>query len=1132
LGYSSQTQDLGSLNDEFAGYDGSPDGSLWQAMMLPAGMGSWSFQLVAGADLSAANPGSVLPSRALLSGNLGSVVLGQNAPAIPNGTTNMVNLLSSDFETIRTGTGSIELDAAGSVDLENNLATVYTAGQQAPVIGNFDVPSTDTVIYYPVQYSFGGGNVAIFAQGNIQRLTTSGAATSSLELPDNWLFRRGWIDPETGDFGTPDPNFDPGVNSTSWWIDFSNYFEGVGALGGGNVSLVAGGSINNVDASVPTNERTTNSVASAGGGSDAVASDQSTLELGGGDLSVQAGGDINGGVYYVERGLVSLTAGGSIHSNSTRASVTSTITSTTVLSNPNSWLPTTLFLGQGDFTVEATGSVLLGQVVNPFLLPQASLNNIYYKTYFSTYATSDSVAVSSLAGDVTLKGTPDTDAGGSGAAGSLEDWFNEEDFTATSGSPAKTSEPWLASAETSVTPFAPLLSLLPSSLYATADSGSVNIVGTLILSPAPDGQLSLLAADSINGFQPNSTARQTGLSQWGSSAINLSDASPASIPAILTPLSYSVTPQTADGELEWVSTAVLTLDELDTYLDESGSSTGAYAVLQTEQALHASDILHLDDPDPVEIYAQDGSISGLTLFSAKSADVFAGGSVTDLSLYVQNVRLTDVTKLVAGGSIELYDLTSPLREEAQTTGNSILQSSSATPVASGLPTAGDVQIAGPGAVEVLAGGSINLGIGATDLDGTSVGITTIGNTHNPALPFGGADVVVAAGLAGIGSAAGTAPGLATTPIDFSSFIAQYDNPSTAGSNASQYLPELAESLGVSVPQGSSTQAIWNELLAPYAGLPAAEQSEQMDRLALDTFYLALRDAGREHNDPSSSGYGNYNSGYAAIAALFPGSQTAAGASTGPWSGSIAMSTRLIETTNGGNIDLLAPGGAITVGEPTDPQTPLQGVLTEDGGNISIYTRNDVGVGTSRIFTLEGGDIVTWSTIGSIAAGSGSRTVHAAPPTRVIVDPQSADVKNDLAGLATGSGIGVLATLTNVAPGSVDLIAPVGTIDAGEAGIRASGSINIAALHVLNANNIQSGGTTTGVPVAAAPNIGGLAAASSTAAASASSAAQVANQQSESEAQQALIPSIITIEVLGYGGGDDVTALLGTSSPSS
>ena len=50
---------------------------------------------------------------------------------------------------------------------------------------------------------------------------------------------------------------------------------------------------------------------------------------------------------------------------------------------------------------------------------------------------------------------------------------------------------------------------------------------------------------------------------------------------------------------------------------------------------------------------------------------------------------------------------------------------------------------------------------------------------------------------------------------------------------------------------------------------------------------------------------------------------------------------------------------------------------------------------------------------------------AAPPTRVLVDPQSADVKTDLAGLATGGGIGVLESVAGVPPADIDLIAPDG-----------------------------------------------------------------------------------------------------------
>jgi hypothetical protein len=296
---------------------------------------------------------------------------------------------------------------------------------------------------------------------------------------------------------------------------------------------------------------------------------------------------------------------------------------------------------------------------------------------------------------------------------------------------------------------------------------------------------------------------------------------------------------------------------------------------------------------------------------------------------------------------------------------------------------------------------------------------------------------------------------------------------------------------------------------------------QEDLLAFDAFFLVLRDSGRDHTNADSLGFGTYTAGYAAIQALFPDSQTAAAGPGGPWSGNLSLSTRLVESTNGGNVSILLPGGQVTVGLPTDPQKPDQGILTESGGDISIFASQSVNVGTSRIFTLKGGDQIIWSTLGNIAAGSGSKTVFSAPPTRVLIDPQSADVQNDLAGLATGSGIGVLATLADVAPGSVDLIAPTGTVDAGDAGIRASGSINIAAARVLNANNIQSGGTTTGIPVAAAPNIGGLTSASSATAASSSAASSVAaGQQNATQTQITEVPSLIDVEVIGYGGGDD------------
>jgi hypothetical protein len=297
-------------------------------------------------------------------------------------------------------------------------------------------------------------------------------------------------------------------------------------------------------------------------------------------------------------------------------------------------------------------------------------------------------------------------------------------------------------------------------------------------------------------------------------------------------------------------------------------------------------------------------------------------------------------------------------------------------------------------------------------------------------------------------------------------------------------------------------------------LPPAQQG----LLALDVFFLALRDAGRDHNDPASSGFGSYAAGFSAISTLFPKSIQG---------GNIDVTARDIKTTSGGNISLLAPGGAITVGVNATQGGNVTnlGIVTQDGGNISIFANGDVNVGTSRIFTLRGGNEIIWSSTGDIDAGASSKTVQSAPPTRVLVDPQSGNVQTDLAGLATGGGIGVLATVTGVPPGNVDLIAPGGVVDAGDAGIRVTGNLSIAAVAVLNAGNIQVGGTSVGVPsapVVTAPNLGGFTAGNAAAGAAASAAEQVASQN-RPPPQDNDLPSVITVEAPGYDPGDDSDA---------
>jgi filamentous hemagglutinin len=115
---------------------------------------------------------------------------------------------------------------------------------------------------------------------------------------------------------------------------------------------------------------------------------------------------------------------------------------------------------------------------------------------------------------------------------------------------------------------------------------------------------------------------------------------------------------------------------------------------------------------------------------------------------------------------------------------------------------------------------------------------------------------------------------------------------------------------------------------------------------------------------------------------------------------------------------------------------------------------------------------------------------------------------------TGSGIGVLSTRPDVPPGDIDLYAPKGFIDAGEAGIRSSGNLTLYATEIRNTANISVGGLGTGVPASvAAPSLSLAAMPAPT---------RVAEGQSDvdkqvAEAQRSSVrPRVLILEFLGFG----------------
>jgi filamentous hemagglutinin len=1118
----------GSLSDGFA-YNSSDAENVptspytWDVM---AESSSWSYRLVAGAEFtsggsSTANYGSVQSLAALgldtdsltnASDEAGSLLLGQSIPSNFNYGTLTATTASKYAQLIRTGSGSITIDTGGSLDLLNGLASIYTAGYLAPSLAGFNSPTGtsdskfETKVYgvsiapapqYTAQYTEGGGNIVIDAQQDIAHLRVSGGSLvpdTSWEFPTSWLYRRGATS-STDIFDTTKLNANE-LATTTWWINFSNFFEGVGALGGGNVTLKAGGNIVNVDAVVPTNARMPFADASGNSLPDAASS---LVELGGGNLVVEAGGTIEGGTYYVEQGT------GEIIANTiTSADDTARISADDAATGSATPLPLTLFVGDSSFTVETTNDLTIGSTVNPFWLPQGIGNGFDDESVFSTYGPDSAVNLSSLLGTITVQGS---ESSGVVLPGSLYDAY----YSNASPGGLKTTRtsvtslnktPWTLTLDPTpagtnfidnVTDYSTFYAVSPPIFRATAFSGNIQYDSDQILMPSSQGTLQLLAAGSVDGAF-DSTVLGNGVT----ASITILDDDPSQLPSIVNPFGLgesTVDPVNNPSIGAYITDAFALMGETPSYANQSFTTLESY---------HTPGLLH-DDPDalPVEIDTINGDVGDFTLISPEKVDISSGLDLQDVSFYIQNNNANDISVVSADRDITLFDPNSTALVDLGATQSFYV-------------AFGDLQVSGPGTLEVLAGRNLDLGEGSSpngvNQIGTGLGITSIGQSRNPYLPFGGASIIAAAGLGDtndldggkldFGNVTVASDGSLIYPSDYSSsFIGEFLDPQSGESAI--YLPDLGTAMNL--PSSDSTQQVW----ADFVG----ETKEEQDAQALTVFYDVLRDSGRDHNNPDSPNVGTYAGGYAAIAALFPSSNT--------YQGNISLTSREIKTTNDGDIDLLVPGGGVDVGLNNLGTQPLdQGILTVDGGDISIFANNDISLGTSRIFTLHGGNVIIWSTVGNIDAGASSKTVQSAPPTRVLIDSQSANVQTDLTGLATGGGIGVLATVVGAPPGNVDLIAPVGTVNAGDAGIRSSGNLNIAAAEVLNAGNIQAGGSTSGVSTSSAPNISAAVAGASTAGATQNAANQLAQQQQPPASGQEDVPSIISVQVISYGDSGD------------
>ncbi len=486
--------------------------------------------------------------------------------------------------------------------------------------------------------------------------------------------------------------------------------------------------------------------------------------------------------------------------------------------------------------------------------------------------------------------------------------------------------------------------------------------------------------------------------------------------------------------------------------------------------------LHAGDPDPIRLYAVGGDLldvaSGYRFIiadqnysetiAAKPVWARAGRDLVNVTVVALNNDIDDVSLLSAGRDI-LY---------------------------------ANAQVGGPGLLDIAASRNIYQ---ADRGQITSIGALVPGDTRS------GASILMQAGV-------GTSP-------DYAALASRYLDPANLAVTGTL----LADQPGKVAKTYEKELAYWLKQRLGFTGT-AEEARAYFDGLDNDqrgvflrqVYFAELTAAGREYNDTQSPRYRNYIRGREAIAALFPDKD--ANGNVIQRSGDITMfSTRSgddvkdgsVRTLFGGDIQMLAPGGRVVVGVEGVVPGAEAGVITQGGGDIQMFSKGSLLLGLSRIMTVFGDDIIAWSNEGDINAGRGAKTTIGYTPAKRVQDNYGTVTLSPSAP-TSGAGISARSSIPGIPSGDVDLIAPIGTIDIGEAGVSGR-NINVAALQIINAANITAQGNTTGVPTVQAPSI---AAALSTSNATAATQ-QTATPQTSSNAQ----PSVIIVEVLGYGGGN-------------
>jgi hypothetical protein len=908
-------------------------------------------------------------------------------------------------------------------------------------------------LYMPgTAFAGSGGDLRIVAGGDIRGPEDANGNPLTQQIANHWLFKLGT------DFGDSE-SLDSGAGTvpTVWGIAFDRFAQNIGALGGGDIELDARGDIRHISASIPTSGRQVGDLEMIGGGGYAVVADfdpevhQSQVEvLGGGDLQVSAGGDIVGGNYYIQQGDAFIRAGGDVGGNDDSQSQDGIL----------------LSLGDAAVSIEAGGNVSVDNVFDPHMVAQVE-NQAYVGfgrvfsrkdlSRFLSYGERTALRISSLAGDVRMTNNSSriTDLPGLGHESSATEITN---------------------------------SLYPGVLDVAAFTGSVEIVNKIDLAPNENGNLQLLAGDSIRG------------GTFNNEIILQSDIDP------------DVMPDWTKPQRELTA-----LNESFNKNDQGHATVSPYA----------------NNSVANQIIAASGDIRDLGLYLAKQTRLIAGRDIQNIEAEIQHsmdsALGTDFSLIQAGRDIRFTF-------QRNSRGKITIRDN---------PTRGFV-ISGDGSVQVIAGRDVDLGdsrgllsIGNRTEFGEGNKKGFIGNEN---LPEAGADINILAGLSTDADYEAfiqrylvdeeNQPQRRIVALELSQGTLSKDDVSALKAlfegNSEYWIvgsyldgnaialelerktglgeeQELAPSLLADIaafadsrqadfvvsPSYSYRTLAW-DYVARELGDPtitveqavtylaqAPDQRENLDFL-MDIFFSELVAGGQRAALEGSRAY--FSRSKLAISTLFPTAPTADSpllemdSATGlPTQESVAavMAQSLfqgdvrslfsrISPEDGGTVRLAAPGGDYiggTVDLLEDDGEPVPtGLVVPKEGNLLLMAANNVTVNSSKIINRSsGGDMAIWSSIGNIDAGRGQRGARVETSPFDVSSTDGNRIPNDTP-VVSGSGIQNLPAAGGII-GNTYLLTELGVIDAGTAGIQAENITLVAAL-VQNTQALELGSVTS------------------------------------------------------------------------